>query len=98
MVKRRGRLPAAMRRSDMIHARATPSEREALKEMAKNADMTVSAFVVAACFAFAGKGVEDLVALDASRVTHGRIPEDPDAQDVETEDKPEDKTLGRMPK
>ena len=53
--KGRPRLGAAMRRSDILHTRVTPGEYEMVKEMAKECEMSISAYVVAACFAFCGK-------------------------------------------
>lgn len=54
------RMPATLRRCDFVHARVTVSERSAIREMAEGAGLSISAFIIAACFSFAGKDASDL--------------------------------------
>jgi len=95
MAKGRKRLPAAMRRCDMIHARVTPSEREAIKEMAADAGMTMGAFIHGACFAFAGKSYDEIKKINTDRLFFRNNPE---GVEEEIEEEPEEEPKHQMPK
>jgi len=71
----RPKKPAALRRSDLVHARVTPSEREMIIEMAKNAGMSQSQFVVAACFSMGGVSPMRAREINAKRIWRENNPD-----------------------
>ena len=52
------RKKAADRRTDIVHARATPAEYIMIREMADDCDMSISEYVIASCFYYSGKTPE----------------------------------------
>ncbi len=94
--KKGSRLPAALRRCDMIHARVTPSEHDALKEMAANAGISMSDFMVAACFARAGKNPDDLIKLADCRVFWGGLASEKEEEKPKEKKESKDGNMGLL--